>query len=468
MAAGDSIGATPPLSNFFGDKPAIEISNMMGIDIDGLGNHNFDYGADYFRQTLVPLSDHPFVSSNVVDANGKTPAEWQPSHTFNFPGGIKVAIVGFSNDDIPSLTKPGALDPFHIANSLTSVNAEAAKVAKKADAVIAIGHLGATEGTLTAPLGPLVDLANGVANVDVVVGDHTDQQALAWTAGGVLLTENRSKGLRFTRIRIVIGDGKDGVVYRTADFHKPWTIGITPDPAITAKITELNALAAPIFNTKVGESGVVIPRADACAAATGRTDGRACESLIGDLVTDAIRSAYGTDFALTNSGGLRANLTCPTVDDPQDFCPASLYPIPDANGKYPITRGQVLGVLPFGNVSATLTITGAELKDYLESASSTLPATGNGRFGQVSGLCYLFNVEGTAATFTGPGGTITPGSGSRVTGAVRQAADGSCTGAPITFLASDSYTLTTNDFIGDQQDAHGRRRVHPRRIPHRR
>src|SRR3954451_3623746 len=52
MAAGDSIGATPPISNFFGDKPTIEIMNMMGIDIDGLGNHNFDYGADYFRQQL--------------------------------------------------------------------------------------------------------------------------------------------------------------------------------------------------------------------------------------------------------------------------------------------------------------------------------------------------------------------------------------------------------------------------------
>src|SRR4029077_3638373 len=133
--------------------------------------------------------------------NGKTPAEWSPSHTFTFPGGINIAIVGFSNDDIPSLTKPGALDPFHIANSLAAVNAEAAKVDKKADAVVAIGHLGATDGTLTAPTGPLVDLAKGVSNVDVVVGDHTDQQALAWTPGGVLLTENRSKGLRFTRIR---------------------------------------------------------------------------------------------------------------------------------------------------------------------------------------------------------------------------------------------------------------------------
>ena len=64
---------------------------------------------------------------------------------------MKVGIVGFSNDDIPSLTKPGALDPFHVANSTDAVNAEAATLAKKMDAVVAIGHLGATAGTLTAP-----------------------------------------------------------------------------------------------------------------------------------------------------------------------------------------------------------------------------------------------------------------------------------------------------------------------------
>ena len=60
-------------------------------------------------------------------------------------------------------------------------------------------------------------------------------------------------------------------------------------------------------------------------------------------------------------------------------------------------------MLPFGNVSATLTINGAELKDYLETAVSSLPATGNGRFGQVSGLCFTFNVEGTPASFAANG-----------------------------------------------------------------
>jgi 2',3'-cyclic-nucleotide 2'-phosphodiesterase (5'-nucleotidase family)/predicted AlkP superfamily phosphohydrolase/phosphomutase len=455
MAAGDSVGATPPISAFFEDRPTIEIMNLMGIDIDGLGNHNFDRGADFLRTELIPLANYPFVSANIVDANGNTPKEWSPSEEFKFEHGTKIGIVGFSNDDIPSLTRPGALDPFHVANSLTSVNAEAARIAKKVDAVVAIGHLGATGGTLTDPTGPLIDLADGVSNVDTVIGDHTDQQVLT-TRNGVLVTENRSKGLRFTRVRLVIGPGKQGVVYHTADFHKPFDIGVTPNAAIQAKIDALQAQLAPIFNTVVGRSTVVIPRADAC----GQSAGRSCESLIGDLVTDAIRSAYSTDFALTNSGGLRADLTCPVgATDPSagDFCPASLYPVPNA-GRYPITRGQVLGVLPFGNVSATLTINGAELKDYLETAVSSLPATGNGRFGQVSGLCFTFNVEGAPATF-GANGIVNPGTGSRVVGAVRQAADGSCTGAPVSFSSGVNYSLTTNDFTAGGGDGYPNNRA---------
>jgi 2',3'-cyclic-nucleotide 2'-phosphodiesterase (5'-nucleotidase family) len=251
---------------------------------------------------------------------------------------------------------------------------------------------------------------------------------------------------------MVIGAGNSRIVYKTADFHKPWDIGVTPDPAIQAKINDLNTQLAPIFNTVVGKSTKVIPRADACGHPTGRN----CESFIGDLVTDAIRSAYSTDFALTNSGGLRADLTCPVgASDPnaQDFCPASVYPNPDTNGQYTITRGQVLGVLPFGNVSATLTINGSELKDYLETAVSSITVAGNGRFGEVSGLCFTYDIEGTPATI-GSNGFMTPGTGTRVLSAVRQAADGTCTGPAISFSAGINYTLTTNDFTASGGDSY--------------
>ena len=457
VAAGDSVGATPPISSFFGDKPTIELMNAMGFDADGLGNHNFDKGQAYLRNTLIPLADYPFLSSNVVDAKGKTPQEWKSSEVFKCHG-AKLGLVGFTNEDAPTLVSPNAFDPFHVAPRLQAVQDEVNKLRQKVEAVIVMGHDGGTAGTLTMPTGPLIDLADQLSGVDVVIGDHTDFQVVSRRSNGILVTENRSKGIRFTRISLVIDPSTKRLVYTTADYHKPWNIGVTPDPAIQARIDDLNAQLAPIFNAVVGRSTVVVPRADACAAATARTDGRACESLIGDLVTDAIRSAYSTDFALTNSGGLRADLTCPvaaTDPNPSDFCPSSVYPVPDGAGHYVITRGQVLGVLPFGNVSATLTIKGGELKDYLETAVSSLPATGNGRFGQVSGLCFTFDVQAAPIQFTPPPVVrAMPGTGSRVVNAVRQAANGSCTGAPVDLTTASTYKLATNDFTAGGGDGY--------------
>jgi 2',3'-cyclic-nucleotide 2'-phosphodiesterase (5'-nucleotidase family)/predicted AlkP superfamily phosphohydrolase/phosphomutase len=431
IAAGDSVGATPPISSFFGDTPTIELMNLMGFNADGLGNHNFDKGESYLRNTLIPLADFKYLSANVVTNKSKTPREWRPSHVFVFEGGVRVGLVGFTNEDAPTLVFPNSFGPFQVTNATAAVNAEAAKLkSRNVNVVVAFGHLGATAGTLTAPTGPLLDLANNVSNVDAVIGDHTDFQVLTTTANGVLVTENRSKGIRFTRVRIVWNKDTKSVFYKTADFHKPWNIGVTPDPTIQAEIDSLNAQLAPIFGTVIGSSTRFIPRADAC----GRPDGRLCESLVGNVTTDAMRTKYssiGVEFAITNAGGLRADLTCPTTDNPADFCPPYTPP------PFPISRGQVLTLLPFGNVVVTLTVNGAELKTMLENGVSQMPAA-NGRFPQVSGLCFTYDISAPA--------------GSRVTGVVRQAADGSCTGAAIDLTSASTYKIAEIDFMASGGD----------------
>jgi len=433
MAAGDSVGATPPISAFFGDTPTIEVMNMMGFDLDGLGNHNFDKGQAYLRNTLIPLADYPFISSNVVDNNGKTPAEWKPSVVFDTFDGGKVGFVGFTNEDAPELVFPNSFDPFHVDPRVARVQAEVNRLRKQGvKTIIVIGHDGATAGTITNPTGPLVDLADQLTGVDAVIGDHTNFQVLATRSNGTLVIENLSKGARFTRVRLVLDTSTKTVVYKTADFHKPWTIGMTADPEIQAKITDLNTLLTPILGTVIGSSSVEVLRSDVC----GRADGRLCESLVGDVATDAMRTSYssiGVEFAITNSGGLRDRLTCPPAGGGTGFCPAFAPP------PYQITRGQVLAVLPFGNVVVTLEVNGAELKTMLENGVSSMPGA-NGRFPQVSGLCFSYNIEGAV--------------GSRVTGAVRQAADGTCTGAAIDLTAASKYKIAENDFMASAGDGY--------------
>ena len=433
MAAGDSVGATPPISAFFGDTPTIEMMNLMGFQLDGLGNHNFDRGSAYLRNTLIPLADFPYTSSNVLNAQGRTPAEWSPSVVFDTFDGGKVAFVGFTNEDAPTLVFPGAFDPFHVEARLARVQAEVNRLRKQGvKTIIVIGHDGAVSGTLTAPVGPVVTLADALTGVDAVIGDHTNFQVLAYRPNGTLVVENLSKGVRFTRVRLVLDTSAKKVVYKTADFHKPWAIGVTADPAIQAEITALTTALQPILGQVVGQSSVEILRSDTC----GTGDGRRCESLVGDVTTDAMRTAYasiGVEFAITNSGGLRDRLTCPAAGGGSGLCPVSTPP------PYLITRGQVLAVLPFGNIVATVRITGAELKTMLENGVSAMPGI-NGRFPQVSGLCFSFNIEAPV--------------GSRVTGAVRQAPDGSCTGAAIDLTAGSTYLIAENDFMASGGDGY--------------
>ena len=439
VMGGDSFGgATPPISNFFGDTPTPPIMGMMGIDVDAIGNHSFDRGEQYLRNTLIPLAPFPMISSNAVFPNGQTPPEWSKSVVLNLGGSQKIGFVGFTTESTPEVVFPGNLGDFEFRSIIQSVNAEAARIAGSTAVIVALGHEGATSGSVTNPAGPLIDLADAAVNVDAVIGDHNDLQVNSLRDNGVLVTENRGKGLRFTRMRLVLGSGNAGVVYKTADYHKPWTIGLTPDPAIQAEIDDLTAQLAPILNTKIGDSTKRIPRADQC----GNGDGRLCESLVGNTVTDGMRAAYtniGVEFAITNSGGLRADLTCPAPDISGDFCPDYTPP------PFLITRGQSLAVLPFGNIVVTLDVNGAELKQMLENGvSASVASTGapspQGRFPQVSGLCFTYDVNLPSL--------------SRVTGAVRQAADGTCTGPAVDLTAGTTYRIAENDFIANGGDGY--------------
>jgi 2',3'-cyclic-nucleotide 2'-phosphodiesterase (5'-nucleotidase family) len=424
--AGDSIGATPPISSFFEDEPAIRTMNMMGVTADTFGNHNFDRGVDHL-QRMIDLAEFDFVSANLrnVEENLTGVDPWSLYHV----DGVKVAVIGITNEEAPELVTPGALGTIEITDSVEAAN-KRASIARRAGAqvVVILTHKGIRGFENGTAFGELVDFANAVdpSLVDVILGDHTNF-TYSGLHNGVLAVENLSKGAQFAKIQLTV-DRAAGVTAKSVTFHAPVAAAVTPDPAIQAYIDELNALLAPILGTVIGTSTKAVPRADQC----GRADGRLCESLVGNVVTDAMRTTYGTDFALTNAGGLRADLTCPGAGS-AGFCPSTTTP------PFPITRGGVLGVLPFGNQSTTTTVTGVELKAFLENGVSSMPSA-NGRFSQVSGMCFTYDIA------------LPPGS--RVTSVVRQAADGTCTATAVALTAGSSYSMTVNDFIAAGGDGY--------------
>lgn len=428
ITGGDDFGASPPLSSFFEEAPAVLAQNLMGTDVSALGNHNFDKGVDHLQE-MVNLAEYTYLGANLFDAAGNLQTDVdgiEPYKLFHFPG-IKVAVIGVTNEEAPTLVFPGSFGNIVIGDAAEAAQEIRDDLARQGvDVFILISHKGLR--TTDPDTGELIDLANAVEGFDLVLGDHTDVK-FADTINGALVVENRSKGRTYSRITLEIQAGSGGVLSKSVEFVDPVSADVTPDPGVEALLQPFRDQLGPILNTVVGDSTVEIPRADAC----GRPDGRLCESLVGNVATDAMRLTYGTDFAITNAGGLRASLTCPTADVATDFCPAFTPP------PYPITQGQVLTVLPFGNVVATTMVDGAELKQFLENGVSSMPGA-NGRFAQVSGLCFTYDI-GAAP-------------GSRVMGAVRQAADGSCTGAPVDLSAGSVYSLAINDFMASGGDGY--------------
>ena len=64
----------------------------------------------------------------------------------------------------------------------------------------------------------------------------------------------------------------------------------------------------------------------------------------------------------------------------------------------------------------------------------------NGRFAQVSGLCFTYDIVAAA--------------GSRVTGAVLANPNGTCSATPVSMTAGDTYRIATNDFMASGGDSY--------------
>lgn len=429
LTSGDDVGATPPLSTYFQDTPAILAERMMGIQVGTLGNHNFDSGIARLQRQIdlaastdpsVPGTPFKYVSANLSnrDANISGVSDYA---IFEYKG-IKVAVIGITNEEAPGLNFPGSMGTMVPTDSVAAaMAARAAAKAAGANVFVAITHKGVTGGTALNPTGELIDFANGVSGFQLIVGDHTDVQYSA-TINGQFVIENRSKSATFSTTKLLLHRGTGALLNVTQKFYSPVVANVTPDAGITAMLQPYVTQLQPILGEVINTSTKFIPRADSCGTSNGRT----CESLVGDVISDAMREVYATDFALANSGGIRDALTCGTAAGGSGFCPGGTVP------PYSITRGQVLAVLPFGNVGDVIPLNGLELKGMLENAVSRMPAI-DGRYAQVSGLCFTYNIEAAV--------------GSRVTAVVRQAADGSCTGAAVDLTTGSTYTLATNDFV---------------------
>ena len=418
VSAGDMIGATPLLSALFHDEPTIEAFNLMGLDYNGVGNHEFDEGVDELLR-MQNGGCHPvdgcqdgdgfagasfrYLAANVTD---KTSGETIfPAYAIERFNGVKVAIIGMTLEATPSVVSPSAIATVDFADEAETVNALVPELKKQnVETIIVLVHEGGstsaplnetTINSCASPTGAMPAIAAAMDDeVDVIVSGHTNW-AINCLIDGKIVTGAASAGRLVTDIDLTVSRASKDVVSATVN-NRIVTRDVPKAADLTELVTKYQALSAPFANRVIGK----------ITAAITRTANAAGESALGDVIADAQnydaqQAGAGSQIAFMNAGGIRADLTYPSS--------------PAGEGDGNVTYGEAFTVQPFGNTLVTMTLNGAQIDALLERQF-----TGGIGILQVSaGFAYTRSasapVNEKVSNITLNGMPVSPGSTYRVT-----------------------------------------------------
>ena len=405
LAGGDNVGASPANSGLLQDKPAIDVENAWGLDATSYGNHEFDYGVARLLEHQA-RANFPFLATNIVEtATGVRPPWVTPSVVFTVDG-VKVGVIGAELQNTPELVSAGATTGLTFLAEAPRIKAESERL--RIDEGVRVQVVVIHQGTNTGlnPIGnaagvpwegPILGIADELQDttVDAMIVGHTHRISNLMR-GNILITEGINAGASYSVLQLMVKGGD--VAWAGGATRVAKNLGVAARADVAAIVAKANADTAVLRNQVIGTQSIDIRR-DLT---------RLHESAMGNMVTDAMREKYpGLDAAYTNSGGLRQDL---------------LMSPPSAGEQVgEITWGEMFAVLPFGNRTTILTLTGAQLQTaflngFTPFCQPGFPG-GTGRFPQISGLKVQFHCSGTtpvvdamwkAPNGVGPGATLTP------------------------------------------------------------
>lgn len=336
------------VSNLFDARPDVEAYNYMGYDAITLGNHEFDKPLPVLQQQMK-WAEFPFVVSNVF-SEGVALGE---PYLIREIGNVRVGIFGLTTKNTKNISVYAQRVDFENEIETARKMVETLK-GKQVDVIIGLVHLGfveSTPGFVTSTL-----LAEQVEGIDILVDGHSHSYIEQPVKVGKtwIVTANQSGNY--------VGEGK--VIFRNGrlkelDWRPVKMEGFVPDTVLLSRLQGYVEAAQEDLQTVIGHAAE-----EFVLFQDGENVARYRETALGDLVADALKWKAGrlqmkVDFGLTNSGGIRAAL------------PAG-----------ELTKGDVLGVLPFNNVLEVIALKGKDVRKLFGFIAAV--PEGNGAFAQVS------------------------------------------------------------------------------------
>ena len=404
VLAGDVL--SPSLaSKFYRGQQMVEALNAAKLDYATFGNHEFDFSLDTLL-ARVGESKFKWISSNCTLASGEPLPKVLPWDTLHVSG-HKVGMFGLTLEGpYPAYVRCSNPDTaaHRVIQTLTD---------EGADLIVGVTHQ-----TMTADR----ELLGREPRLDLILGGHDHEaQDSVISNRHIVKADANARSAQF--VTVWGGKGK----WRQA------TGLVRIDPRLPADTATARVIAAwrDSLDRQLGpvrEVGRTSTTIDPSSSASRRR-----ESLLGDLVTDAMRSGTGADVALLNAGTLRLD---------------------NAIRPGPITNHQLEAVFPFADQTrvVTFSLSGAGVRRILEHGVSR-GILGSGGFLQVSGVSFTFDPSRP--------------SGSRIVGEIRRSQGAVLGPGDTVVVAFGAYTACDGGDgyqVPEAMPACGRREAAPRAL----
>ncbi|WP_427884694.1 bifunctional metallophosphatase/5'-nucleotidase [Kribbella sp. GL6] len=381
LDAGDTIQGTP-LAYYYAKiepitgghtHPMAAAMNRIGYDAAALGNHEFNYGLDILRKFQRQLR-FPLLGANAQDWTTGLPAF--PPYVLkrvHVPGEkpITVGILGLTNPGIAIWDKANVENKLKFGGIVELAQQWVPKVrAAGADIVIASVHSGMDLSSsygdaLPYPENASVLMAETVPGIDAVLVGHAhleipERLVTNKTSGEqVVLSEPLKWGMRLSLFDLDLQKvrGQWKVVARHSQVLNANTVAADPD--VVALLEKDHDKVVQYVNSKVGTC------TEAMSAATAPWEDTAALDFVNFVQADAVSKAL--------AGTPQASLPVLAIAAP--FNREAAIPAGDVSVR------DVAGLYVFDNTLLAVTMTGAQVKDYLEfSAYYFKQVTGTGPF----------------------------------------------------------------------------------------
>lgn len=357
--AGDIVQGTLYFKFFRGDVE-YPLMNMMGYDIQILGNHEFDNGMDEMIAHYRTLDATP-LSANYDFTGTVGEGVFQP-YTIKEIDGKKIGFIGI-NLNPHGIIASTAYEGMDFKPIVETANQYAAELKQQGcDLVVVVSHIGAVpDGTRPTDY----DIARQSKDIDVIIGGHSHT---------TILPDNASE--KFPSI-VANEEGRPVRIAQTGKYGRNLGyIKIPLDNLTTATPADFKYQLIPVTDRFPAESldsamiAHIAPYREQLRAVDEHVIAHATDDMMNGRCTGAFVN-WTADFAEQFGRHVADSLRAAGHDIPQlDFAMMNVGGIRHPMKAGDVTEGQILATFPFNNKMVLSAIKGQDFIEAMQIAAS--------------------------------------------------------------------------------------------------